>query len=387
MSRIKKLQVIRTMKFEEIYDLRRKKQLSAEDAASLLGVDVRTFRRWKDRYEAEGAEGLYDRRLGRIAGNAAPTDEVMKLLTLFKTYYREFNTSHFYDKYRYEHSGKRCYTWVKNQLQKNNLVLKKRKRKIPRIKRERAPLKGMMLHQDGSTHQWIQDVYWDLIVTMDDADSELYSAFFVQEEGTWSSMRGVREVIEQYGLFCSLYTDRGSHYWNTPKVGGRVDKHNLTQFGRAMKQLDIQMIAAYSPEARGRSERMFGTLQGRLPNELKLAGITDMEKANQFLKEKFLPAHNKCFKTTLEADKTAFIPFKKGNIDLNNIFCIQNNREVKKDNTIQYNGKIYQIPADKHRWNYAKTRVKIHEYMDETISIFHGPRFLARYDKNGNLIE
>ena len=386
MSRIKKLQVIRTMKFEEIYELRKQKRLSVDEAANLLGVNVRTFRRWSNRYDEDGTKGLYDKRLERIAKNAAPVDEVMKMLDLFKTFYTNFNTSHFYDKYRYEHNGNRCYTWVKNHLQKNNMVSKKKKRGSHRIKRPRAPLKGMMLHQDGSTHQWIQGVYWDLIVTMDDADSELYSAFFVEEEGTWSSFMGVKEVIEMQGLFCSFYTDRGSHYWYTPKAGGRVDKRNLTQFGRAMKQLDIQMIAAYSPEARGRSERMFGTLQGRLPNELKLAGIKDMEKANQFLKDVFLPKHNERFRLKLETDKTAFIPFKEGNANLDDILCIQDTREVKKDNTVHYSGKVYQIPADKNRWSYAKTKVKIHEHIDKTVSLFDGPRFLARYSKDGNLL-
>ena len=153
----------------------------------------------------------------------------------------------------------------------------------------------MMLHQDGSTHEWVPGRWWDLIGTLDDTAGEFYSAFFVAEEGTLSSFRGLYEVIAAKGLFCSLYTDRGSHYQHTPDAGGKVDKDNPTQVGRALVQPGIELIPAYSPEARGRSERMFGTLQKRLPRELRLAGITDMEVASRFLEEHYLPQHNARF--------------------------------------------------------------------------------------------
>jgi len=165
-----------------------------------------------------------------------------------------------------------------------------------------------MLHQDGSTHQWVPGVLWDLILTMDDATNEHYSLFFVEEEGTLSSFQGVREVIEKRGLFSSLYTDRGSHYWFTPESGGKVDKGNLTQFGRAMKRLGIQMIPAYSPEARGRCERMFGTHQERLPKELALAGIRDMEAANRYIKNVYLPAFNEEFMQPAMEEGSALFP-------------------------------------------------------------------------------
>jgi len=216
-------------------------------------------------------------------------------------------------------------------------------------------------------------------VTLDDADSEIYSAFFVEEEGTWSSFQGVKEVIEVHGLFCSLYTDRGSHYWTTTQCGKQVDKVNLTQFGRAMQQLGIEMIAAYSPEARGRSERMFGTLQGRLPLELKSAGITHIDDANRFLKDTFIPEFNRRFKVSAQEEHHAFVPWFSGHLKLDDILSVQEQRTVNKDNTVSYKGKKWQIRSDGHRYSYAKTKVKIHEYQDGSIAIFHGPRKLMHY--------
>lgn len=387
MKRTKVLQEIRKMRFEEIYTLRTEKRITAEDAASILGVNERTFRRWVKRYEIEGAEGLADQRLDKATHNTAPLDEVAELLTLFETNYGDFTVAHFYDKYQLEHGGTRCYTWVKNQLQEAGFVKKAKKRGAHRRRRPRQPMKGMMLHQDGSTHEWVENAMWDLIVTLDDADSEIYSAFFVEEEGTWSSFKGVEEVILSQGLFCSLYVDRGSHYFYTPEAGGKIDHTKPTEFGRAMNQLGIELIGAYSPEARGRSERMFGTLQGRLPKELKLAGITDMESANKFLKDIFIPAINNRFRIKPEEEMSAFVPWLNTNMNLSDILCIQEQRTVNKDNTVRYNNKVLQILKDKMRWSYHKTKVKVNEYQDGSMSIFHGPRCLGHYNADGSLQE
>lgn len=244
------------------------RRLTQEEAARLLGVCERTFRRYIDRYEEAGLEGLIDKRLEQVSSRRAPVDEVLKLQGLYRQRYTGWNVKHFHAWYRREHRGGRSYSWVKKTLQASGLVIPAVKGGVHRKRRERMPMAGMMLHQDGSRHEWVGGQAWDLIVTMDDATNEHYSMFFVEEEGTVSSLAGAREVILSHGLFSSLYTDRGSHYWTTPEAGGKVDKVHLTQFGRAMKQLGITLIAAYSPEARGRSERAFGTHQGRLPQEL-----------------------------------------------------------------------------------------------------------------------
>ena len=277
MTRTGVLRAIRQMRFDELYERRRGGRLTQEEAAEILGVDVRTFRRWSRRFEAQGAEGLADRRLGRLSGRRAPVDEVVRVLALFETRYSGVTVKHFHEKRVELHGLRRSYTWVKSTLQHAGKVAKAKRRGAHRRKRARKPWVGMMLHQDGSRHEWVAGVLWDLIVTLDDATTAIYSAFFVEEEGTMSSCQGVQEVIETQGLFSSLYADRGSHYGYTPEAGGEVDKTRPTPFHRALRQLGIELIAAYSPEARGRSERVFRTLQDRLPKELALAGITERD--------------------------------------------------------------------------------------------------------------
>lgn len=260
MRRTELIQEIRKMRFEEAYEGWNAGRLTQAEAAQILGMCERSFRRYLVRYEADGLDGLIDRRLEQISNRLAPVDEVLALTDLYRNRHRGWNVKHFHSWYRRD-GCTRSYTWVKNRLQEAQLVPKAEKRGTHRKRRERSALPGMMIHQDGSTHEWVVGQKWDLIVTMDDATSEHYAMFFVDEEGTASSFRGVRDVIAARGLFSSFYSDRGSHYWTTPDADGKVDKENPTQFGRAMKQLGIDMIAAYSPEARGRSERAFGICQ------------------------------------------------------------------------------------------------------------------------------
>ena len=252
MRRTELLQEIRKMRFEEAYEGWDSGKLSQEEAARLLGVCERTFRRYLNRYEERGLEGLIDKRLEMVSHRRAPVDEVMAVTDRYRKHHIGWSAKHFYAWYKRDGGG-RSYTWVKSRLQEADLIKKAPAKGKHRKRRDRCPWPGMMLHQDASTHQWVPGKKWDLVVTMDDATNEHYSMFFVDQEGTWSSLRGVRDVVEARGLFGALYTDRGSHYWHTPKEGGKVDRRNLTQFGRAMKQLGIEMIAAYSPEARGRS--------------------------------------------------------------------------------------------------------------------------------------
>ena len=384
MKRTELLQEIRKVRFEEIYGDWSNKRISQEEAGRLLGVCDRTFRRYIDRYEEDGIEGLIDKRLSQVSHRRAPVDEVMRLTELYKTRYDGFNVKHFYRFYRDHHQGSRGYTWVKNTLQEKQLVPKSPKRGKHRQRRLRAPYTGMLVHQDGSTHEWVANKQWDLIITFDDATTEHYSMFFVEEEGTKSSFQGVRDVIETHGLFSSLYTDRGSHYWYTPEAGGRVDKVRVTQFGRAVRQLGIEMIAAYSPQARGRCERMFGTHQERLPKELKLAGITDMDAANRYLREVYMPAFNAEFSVPAREGKSVFVPYIGG--DLDDILCERYNRTVRNDNCISFEGLSLQIPANDYRCHYVKAKVRVHKYLDGTFGVFHGPLKLATYDEHGNIL-
>ena len=380
MRRTELLQEVRQMRFEEAYGGWKRSKLTQEEAARILGVCDRTFRRYIERYDDGGLEALLDKRITQASHRLAPVDEVMALAERYRKRYIGWNARHFHSHYR-RAGGTRSYTWVKTRLQEAGLVKKAPRRGVHRKRRERAPLPGMMIHQDGSRHEWVPGQKWDLIVTMDDATNEHYSMFFVPEEGTQSSFRGVGEVFRKRGIFCSLYTDRGSHYWHTPEEGGKVDKENPTQFGRAMKQLGIEMIPAYSPEARGRSERMFGTHQERLTKELALYEITDMAAANRYLEEVYLPAFNEEFAQPPLEEGSAFVPMIGGNPK--EILCEQYDRQVGNDNCVSFQGKKLQIPADKHRCHYIKANVRVHLYEDDSTAVFHGPRRLADYDRDG----
>lgn len=370
------------MRFEEAYSTWTEKKITQDEAAFMLGVCSRTFRRYVDRYYEGGLEGLLDKRLAQASHRRAPVDEVMALLDSYRSRHRGWNVKHFYSWYRRD-KGQRSYTWVKNQLQAARFVVRTPKRGVHRKRRDRAAMPGMILHQDGSTHEWVPGKKWDLIVTMDDATSEHYSMFFVPEEGVQSSFRGVKDVFDVKGLFCSLYTDRGTHYWNTPEAGGKVDKVHLTQFGRAMSHFGILMIPAYSPEARGRSERAFGTHQGRLPKELALNGIITMDEANHYLKTVYMPAYNAEFMEPAAEQGSCFVPLAVENIE--DILCEQFDRTVNRDNCVSFENLTLQIPADRYRCNYIKVSVRVHRYSDGTLAIFHGPRKLASYNPDGTI--
>ena len=371
------------MRFVEAYGEWNEGRLTQAEAGLVLGMCERSFRRYVSRYEADGLEGLVDQRLEQASNRRAPVDEVMALTTQYQTRHSGWNVKHFHGWYKRE-GGTRSYTWVKRRLQEAKLAPKAERHGVHRKRRERSPLPGLMIHQDGSTHAWVPDQQWDLIVTMDDATSEHYSLFFVEQEGTASSLRGVHEVIEERGLFSSFYSDRGSHYWNTPEAGGKVDKENLTQFGRALKHLGIDMIAAYSPEARGRSERAFGTHQGRLPQELALAGITDMARANRYLAEIYRPAFNAEFAQPAAESGTAFVPWIGGHLE--DTLCEQYERTVSADNCVRFATLSLQIPADRHRCHYVKAKVRVHRYANGELAVFHGPRKLADYNREGKAL-
>ena len=360
-------------------------RLSCLEAAEVLGMSERHFRRLRDRYEAEGAEGLIDRRRGRASGRRAPVDQIEWLLEQYRTRYWDFTTKHFHEHLVCDHGFAYGYTWTKLQLQRAGLVKPAKRRGVHRRRRPRRPLPGMLVFQDASPFRWLAalDRELDLVASMDDATSEVYSAFLVEEESTHSSFRGLQETIEAKGLFCSFYTDRGSHYFVTPKAGGKVDKERPTQVGRALSQLGIEHIPSYSPQARGRVERLFGTLQNRLPQELRLAGISDIEAANRYIREVFLPAFNAQFAVPAAEPGSAFVAYLGP--ELTDILSIQEARQVQNDITVRYHGLLLQIPEQSHRRHFVKASVRVHEYPDGTLAVFHGPRCLGRYDQQGNL--
>ncbi|MGB6373244.1 MAG: hypothetical protein WBD78_00700, partial [Methylocella sp.] len=293
------------------------------------------FRRWRQRHEDAGDAGLLDRRLGKASGKRVPGDRGAEVEALYKTRYAGFTAKHF---------------------------------------------------QDGSRHEWLGgQPACDLIVTMDDATSAIYSAFLVEEEGTASTFRALNEVFGRHGLPLSLYTDRGSHYFHTPEAGGKVDRTCLTQVGRALDHLGVEHIAAYSPQARGRSEWVFHTRQDRLTKELALAKITTTEAANVFLRDVYIPARNARFAIAAEQESDAFVAIP--GMDLMEILCVQEERQAGNDNCVSFNRLKLQIPASTLRAHFVKARVKVRHYHDGTHAIFHGPRCLGRYDQKGAVME
>lgn len=380
-SRARYVQENRKMRFEEAYKGWTEGRLTQSEAALILGQCERSFRRHIERYEADGLNGLLDLRLSQISKRRASSAEIDHVVQVYKRGFTGWNVKHFHSKYKAEFKGARSYSWLKTVLQGAGLVKTAKRRGKHRLKRERAPLAGMMLHQDASTHRWVPDQVWDLVVTMDDATSEHTSMFFCDQEGTASSFHGLGQSIARYGLFASLYSDRGSHYFTTPEAGGKVDKVNLTEVGRALKQLGIEHIAAYSPEARGRSERAFQTHQGRLPQELARAGITEMNAANEYLESIYRANHNREFAVPSAQAGTAYVPFLSGSLP--DILCEQHERTVGNDNCVSFAGLSLQIPADEHRYHYVRSKVRVHRYVDDTLALFHGPRKLASFDAQG----
>ena len=382
MRRSEALQGVRMVRFQSVLSRYQTDQVGQGEAAEMLGVSERTFRRWCRRFEEEGEAGLLDRRLGRPSPKRMSPDDEAEIERLYRTRYRGFTARHFHEHLARDHLHHWSYTRVKLLLQSKSLLEKAPRRGAHRRKRPRRPLPGMMLHQDGSPHEWLigRDPL-DLIVTMDDATNEIYSMILIEEEGTTSSFLGLLETFGARGLPLSLYTDRGSHYFFTPEAGGKVDRTRLTQVGRALARLGVEHIPAYSPEARGRSERMFRTLQDRLPKELALAGIRTMDAANAWLRETYIPAHNARFSVKPELEGDAFVP--ADGIDLAEVLCVEEERIVGNDNCVSFGNRKIQIPESPLRPHFVKVTVRVRRYPNGGMAIFHGPRCLGRYDAAG----
>jgi transposase len=375
----------RAMKVQEVILRAMSGEILWMQAAEIIGISDRSMRRWRQRYEDHGYDGLFDRRSQRPSPKCVPLATVEKVLHLYREKYFDFNVRHFVEKVRQEHGIDLSYTWIKTALQTAGLVARSRKRGKHRKKRVRRPLPGMMLHVDGSTHAWLGgDGRQDLVAILDDATTEVYYARLVDQESTSTVMAGLKAVIEQKGLFCSLYSDRGSHFFHTPIAGAPPDKTLKTQIARALEQLGIELIPANSPQARGRCERFFGTWQGRLPQELRLRNITTMEAANDFLRKRWIRYHNSHFAVPAGQSGSVFVPY--AGEDLYKIFSHQEERVVGNDNTVTFGGVQFQIQPQTFRFSMAKCRVLVCQHLDETISLYYGPHLLGRYDGQGEAL-
>lgn len=375
--------VERAMKIQEVILKALSKQISWLAAAEIIGISDRSMRRWRERYQEYGYDGLFDRRLGRPSPKKVPLETVERVLLLYREKYYDFNVKHFHEKLAEEEGIQLSYSWVKTALQMAGLVAKSRKRGKHRRRRERRPLPGMLLHVDGSKHLWLAgDQYYDLITISDDATNEVYYARLVQEESTDTILEALREVVRQHGVFCALYSDRASHFVYTPQAGGPADRSKPTQVERALKDLGIELIAAHSPQARGRCERAFRTWQGRLPQELRLRNIQTLPEANRFLGQ-YRGVFNRQFKVVAPEEGTAFVPTT---LDLNKVFSWQCHRTVDLDNTVSVGRLTFQIERQKFRSTLAKCRVLLCRHLDHHWTIWYGPHLLGRYDRQGKLL-
>ena len=381
-----KAAVERAMKIQEVLLRAMARKITWWQAAEILGFSDRHLRRIRERYQEFGYESMFDKRRGQPSPKRVPLGTVEQVLALYREKYFDLNVRHFHEKLRQQHQIDLSYTWVKSVLQGAGLVARQRQRGVHRQRRPRRPLPGMLLHIDGSHHRWFQDERWyDLIVILDDASSEIYYAQLTEEESTLTVMAGLKAVIESKGIFCALYSDRGSHFWLTPKAGGKIDPHRLTQVGRALRELGVQMIPAYSPQARGRSERNFGTWQGRLPQELRLRGIRTLDAANRFLREDYIAEFNARFQVPAAQRGSAFV--RRSSRDLDLIFALQFERTVNRDNTVSIQNLRLQIEPVRWRATLAGCSVTVHQHLDGTFTITHGPQRLGHYSAEGVSLE
>ena len=377
----------RAMKIQEVILRAMSREMTWIDAAEIIGISARQMRRWKVHYQQHGYDGLFDRRRRRPSPKRVPLQLVEQVLGLYRETYYDLNVKHFHEKLVEVHNIRLSYQWVKTALQTAGLVKKARGKGKHRKQRPRKPLVGMMLHLDGSSHAWLTllpEQTQDLLVLSDDATNQIYNACLVREEDTKSCMSLLRNLVRKKGVFCSLYTDRASHFFHTPKAGQPVDPYRLTQIGRALTELEIRPIPAYSPEARGRAERLFGTLQGRWPQELRLAGVRTMDEANQMIHQKLIPGYNRRFRVKPPQQGSAFITAK--DVDLNRVFCIKHERTVAKDNTVTYGTCTLQIQPSQLRVSFAKCRVTVCEHLNGTLSLLFGPHCLGRFRNDGTPI-
>ena len=368
----------RMMKAQEVILKAAAGKLKWWEAAEIMGISDRTMRRWRERLDKDGYSGLWDYRKRQPSPKRVPMQSVEQVLQLYQEKYFDFNVQHFHEKLQQEHDIRLSYTWVKTALQTAGLVKRRKKRGSHRKRRPRRALPGMMLHIDGSDHRWFQDERrHELIVILDDATSEIYYAQLVEAESTRTVMAALREVVETKGVFCSLYSDRAGHFFVTPKRGERVDTSRPTQVGRALQELGIKMIPAYSPQARGRMERSYSTWQGRLPQELRLRGMTDVDQANAFLRAEYIATFNRQFTVGAAQKGTAFVRLRRNDLDW--IFSAQHERTVNQDNTIQVGNRVFQLEKTRWRNTLAGQTVVVHEHLDGRVSIRYGPHLIAQY--------
>jgi len=377
--------VERAMKVEEVIVRALAGQLTWVQAATILGRSERSIRRMRWKFERFGYQGLFDRRRQTPSPKRAPVAEVQRVLALYRNRYQGFNVRHFHQLARRHHGVRFCYAFVKKALQMAGFVPKQHPRGRHRRRREPRPCFGELLHLDGSRHQWlalVPEQWLTMIVVVDDATTQiLYAQLHAGGESVATIMAALRAILERHGLPMALYTDRAHWAAHTPTAGGAVDRRHPTQVGRALARLGIEHILGYSPQARGRSERVNRTLQGRLVNELRVAGIRTVAAANRYLRTRFLPAFNTEFARPPADPISAFVPL--GRVDLDQILCVEDQRVVGRDNVVTTGLVPLQLAKQPGRRTCAGLRVLVRRHLNGQHSVWYGSRCLGRFTPHG----
>jgi transposase len=377
---------VRAMTRKQVILMATRQQITWIQAADILGISARHMRRLKERFERQGWDGIRDQRGRRPRRRRIGLKTIARLCRLYERHYRDFSVQHFWEQVVEHHGFRLSYTWTKLVLQEAGLVPKAPARGQYRRKRERRPLVGMLVHLDASSHAWLPEhPMQDLVVALDDADGRILYARFWRQEGTASTFAALAHVVRHYGRFAELYTDRGRHFCYTATAGAPPDLTHATQVQQALRALGIRQILARSPEARGRGERAFGTIQGRLPQELRLHGITDYAAANLYLTTTFVPAFNRRFTVRPAQPGSAFVPLV--GLDLRLVLSARHERVVANDSTVRFGALSLQLPPTRDRPHYVRCPVLVHEFPDDTLGISYQGRLLARYTRGGVLLE
>lgn len=368
------------MKVSEVIEKAIRGELRWLDAARIVGVSDRQMRRWRLRYEAKDVEGLSDARRGKAPKNRVRLETAAEVVRLYKASYADFNARHFHEQLA-EHGIDVSYTWTRRVLIETGCISRGPRRKAYRRRREREPMRGMLVHLDGSKHRWFESpggAMQDLLAYVDDATGDILAARFVPEESTKTVLELLGDLLREYGTFARLYTDRASHFVYTPKAGEGPDRSKKTQVERVLHDLGIELVCAYSPQARGRSERMWRTLQGRLPQELRRAGITDYDSANAYLQTRFLPAFRRRFVVPAAVEGgTAFVPIARR--DLDRVLALRFERTVAADHTLRLNNVILQLDKPKGLCPLQKRKVELRVSLDGTVAVYLGTRLLQTF--------
>ena len=360
-------------------------QLSWAQAAAVLGITARHMRRIRRGYERWGISAVMDQRGGRPRRRRISPGTIAMLCRLKRDIYPDFSVRHFYEQVSEKHQVKVSYNWLRLTLQEAGLVEREPARGKYRRRRERRPMVGMLVHLDASTHEWIAGVpMQDLVVALDDADGRILYARFFAQEGSASTFAALESVVRHYGRFCELYTDGGSHFCTTKDAAAGPDAEQNGQVSQALRALGIGQILARSPQARGRSERAFGTIQGRLPQELRLNRITSYADANRYLQEHFIADFNRRFTVAPAQKDSAFTQLPGIELDL--VLSAKHERIVRNDNTVVFRNLILQLPTTRQRIHFVRCPVTVHQFANATLGVSYQGRLLARYDANGDLL-